>query len=216
MPPHPWARPRVRYAGEVPTIDSTKAQFKRRWVLIVVGVAVLTAVGIGALVLIGALGPPDPDQAAIRRTVEQGLLAQQDALSVPASGGPMGAAAIAQFKSQVRDRLSQYFTGTALANFVSVEQANVDSMAGGSALSLGGGADNVRFQSIRIKGASATVQATASMWAKMETLPSPGDNSTPRIDTPRAVEIINLTLVRVGARWLIQSESLDFAGGQAP
>jgi hypothetical protein len=200
----------------VPTIDSTKPQFKRRWVLIVVGVAVLTTVGVRALVGVGALGAPDPDQAAVRRTVEQGLLAQQDALSAPASGGPMGAAAIAQFKSQVRDRLSQYFTGPALANFVSVEQANVDNLASGSVRYLAGGADNVQFQSISIKGASATVQATASMWAKMETLPSPGDNATPRIDTPRGDDVINLTLVKVGAHWLIQSESLDFAGGQAP
>lgn len=200
----------------MPTIDSTKPLFKRRWVLIVVGAAVLTTVGVRALVGVGALSAPDPDQVAVRRTVEQGLLAQQDALSVPASGGPMGAAAIAQFKSQVRDRLGQFFTGTALASFVNVEQANVDSLANGSVRYLGGGADNVQFQSITIKGAFATVQATASMWAKMETLPSPSDNSTPRIDTPRADEIFSLTLTKVGALWLIQSESLDFAPGQAP
>jgi hypothetical protein len=65
----------------VPFTDPNKLYFKRRWVLMVAGVAVLTAVGVGALVHIGTLGPPDPDQAAIRRTVEQGLLAQQDALS---------------------------------------------------------------------------------------------------------------------------------------
>jgi hypothetical protein len=128
----------------------------------------------------------------------------------------MGPVAITQFKSQLRDRLAQYFTGPALANFVNVEQANVDSLANGSVRYLGGGADNVQFQSVTIKGASATVQATASMWAKMETLPSPGDNSTPRTDSPRADEIFNLTLTTVGAHWLIQSESLDFAPGQAP
>jgi hypothetical protein len=200
----------------VPFTDPNKLYFKRRWVLIAVGVAVLTAVGVGALVHIGTLSAPDPDQAAIRRTVEQGLLAQQDALSVPASGGPMGAVAIAQFKGQVRDRLAQYFTGPALANFVSVEQANIDTLASGSVRYLAGGADNVQFQSIRIKGASATVQATASMWAKMETLPSPGDNSTPRFDSPRADTIINLTLVKVGADWLIRGESLEPASGQAP
>jgi hypothetical protein len=216
VPRGPKWTTRPRYAGEVPTIDSTKAQFKRRWVLIVAGVAVLTAVGVGALVGFGALDAPHPEQAAIRQTVEQGLLAQQDAISVPASGRPMGAAATAQFKSQVRDRLAQYFTGSALANFVNVEQANVDNLASGSVRYLAGGADNLQFQSISIKSASATVHATASMWAKIETLPSPGDNSTPRIDSPRADTIINLTLVKVGADWLIQSESLEPASGQAP
>jgi len=154
----------------------------------ITGGAILLGAGVVAPVVgTHSLGTPtSPDTAAIQAVVRNALNADQQAdvrpaeLSLAANAPddavrafmekvpPMSHTEVLNWHARLDSTLSSYYTGTRLDQLKKVmgDHADEQTAAGAQDIELGGGAENIQFESVVVSGDTATARVQAEKWLR--------------------------------------------------
>lgn len=175
-----------------------------------------------------ASNAPSADELAVERVCTQAMVAMQ---TLPVRMGTPGSSVVTaqsaqstdispvtdaqrqQMKDHAATTLATLYSGNALAKKVGEMQAIIDHYTTGDVRYFGSGLDWIHFNNVTINGNTASVTAQVQVWAKKAQ-----DQGHGKLvyATPRSQLIETWTLTKVNNRWLITSESWQFAPGWEP
>lgn len=184
----------------------------RRWASLA---TLVVGGGVIAAVMLAATPAPGQDQAAIRSTCYNAVMAEQTLAVPPAAyqGGAMSAGIQQQMMDRVPATFSKYYVGDALAHEINAVQMNIRRFSNGQVRYLAGGITKMTFNQIIVNGNTATASAQAVTWAKLAQDQGKGKLVTA---VPHNTIVMTFSLVKTNGQWLINGESWDFAPGSNP
>jgi hypothetical protein len=172
----------------------------------------------GAIIaVVGVFGTAQgtADVAAIKAVAIAALHTQQEVGIPPESSnrGPISASLKSNMSVTGLAQLSEVFGGSQLDTAKTVLADALDQESAGQILTLGAGIDNIVLTSVVVSGDSATVAATADVWAKFAQVQTDGSLINA---APRNSKIYSLFLKQMGNKWLVVDEESRFAEGSTP
>lgn len=129
------------------------------------------------------------------------------------STAPLTASQVTQLKARVPQVYGQYYQGDLLRQRVTTMQGAIDRYNSTEVRYFGGGVDWMRFSKVNITGNSASVTASAMIWAKKAQVQ---DHGKLVYATPHNQLNYTFTLTKANGAWRISAESWDFAPGSEP
>lgn len=140
--------------------------------------------------------------------------APQSAASAAARAMPQ-AAAIEQRRQALHKRVADIFSGSAVRARMDVGVENmVANLVDPDTRDLGGGVSSIKFTSALVNNTSASLAATATVWAEFA---AKGMNGEWIVARPEGPIIVHFDLVKSAAgKWTVENMVSSFASGSGP